>query len=473
MMKYMTKQVARLKTEEEGVAMIVAVLLSSVIATLAILMLSSGLHVDKATARGRHFVQALSVAESGIEQAISRIETAGTAMASTSFTGSTELGAYAVTITQNGRGRLTVESVGGVREGRALGSTRKIKVEMAPASAFDKALFSYTTVETKNNDVIDGGVWANHNVILAQGTIVRGSVVAATGYFYAGAGALVEADATSGGFHATDGRAVHLDGGAEVDGALVAAVTGPCDIDDQSDYKVDLDNGSLVGGSVTTWGTSIAGSGNVTGARNTTTCIPAPAPKPLPSFSFNAANYASVRYFGTPSTSSAMGVNDFQTYIDSVSKRISGTFYVNQSAPLTQSTRLDLTGVVITGDTTIITNTPIFGNGTTDDTTDAVFSMVSTYQPPAGTSCDVNQDNSQCAIHLKNNFKTTGQTAVLVYAPNGPVAIKNNQEQFGAIYGDSIQIKNNQMMTYDARVDRVVGFGDVGLAQVSWKEVRV
>jgi hypothetical protein len=98
--------------------------------------------------------------------------------------------------------------------------------------------------------------------------------------------------------------------------------------------------------------------------------------------------------------------------------------------------------------------------------------LISTYAPPVGTSCDLNQDKSECAVHLKNNFATSGNTAVLVYAPYGPVAVKNNAIQYGAVYADSIQIKNNQTLTYDARVERVVGFGSPTLEVTRWVEIK-
>ena len=98
-----------------------------------------------------------------------------------------------------------------------------------------------------------------------------------------------------------------------------------------------------------------------------------------------------------------------------VTSSMSGTFYVNQSAPVNQNVRVDLTNVVITGDLTIIANTPVFTNGVSDSTSDAIFSLVSTYQPPTGSNCDVNQDKSECSVHLKNNFQPSGHTAVIVY----------------------------------------------------------
>ncbi len=165
-------------------------------------------------------------------------------------------------------------------------------------------------------------------------------------------------------------------------------------------------------------------------------------------------------------------MSDFQSYLSSHNNQLAGTFYINQSSPVNQDNRVDLTNAVVTGDLNIITNTPIFTNGTTDQTTNAVAILISTYKPPTGSSCDLNQDKSECAVHLKNNFATSGNTAVLVYTPYGPVAVKNNAIQYGAIYSDSIQIKNNQSLTYDSRIERAVGFGDATLEVTKWLEVK-
>lgn len=469
-------RLVHLRRDEEGVAMVMAVVLSSVIATLAVLMLTVGTHTDKASVRGRHYTQALHVAESGIEQGIALMEEQEAAIAAPlTFTGSTETGDYSVTITPLERNRFQIESTGGVRAGRQLGAERKIKVLMAPPLAFDKALFSYTTVETKNNDIIDGDVWANHNVVLASGTQVTGSVIAATGYISLAGGAIVEGDGWSGGFNPTLREAIALGNNARIDGDATASVVNvACVGADNADYKIRLNSGAVIGGLAKTWG-NIQGAGTVLGGTQTNICTQAPPAATLPGFTYSASNYdpATLHEFGSPGNPSPTAVADFQSYVAGQGNRISGTFYINQESPVNQGVRIDLTGVTILGDTTIVTNTPVFANGITDDlsVTDAVFTLVSTYDPPSGSICDVNDDNSDCSIHLKNDFSVSGATAVLIYSPYGPVAIKNNAEQFGVVYADSIQVKNNQTMTYDARVDRIVGFGDVTYEIVEWQEV--
>ncbi|HEX9774947.1 MAG TPA: hypothetical protein VGB83_05135 [Actinomycetota bacterium] len=461
----------RLAGDESGVTMVIAVLLSGVIAILAVTMLAVGLHTDQATARGRHFTQALHVAESGIEEALALIEEADGVYPSGTFTGTTELGAYEVTVVRQPRNRYEITSVGGVRAGRQLGAERSIRVVLEPPLSFDKALFSYTTVETKNNDIIEGDVWGNHNVILALGTQVHGSVIAASGYVDLGGGASVDEDAISGGFNSSLSEAVHLGANATVGGNVTASVVPvACVGADNADYKVRLDSGAVVGGNVKTWG-NVQGAGTVSGTIANSVCTSALAAEELPAFTFNENNYDSVTYFGTPSTPSATAVNNFHTYVLSQAYRISGTFYINQASPVSQATQVDLTGMTITGDTTIISNAPIFANGVTDDTTDAIFALIDSYDPPSASACDVNNDKSECTIHLKNSFDVSGTTAVVVYSPYGSVAIKNNQAQFGSVYADSIQIKNNQTLTFDERIMRIAGFGEVTMEITEWVEL--
>jgi hypothetical protein len=474
----MPSRMARaLYRREEGSALLIAVILSSVVATLSVLMLSVGVHTDKASARGRHWVQALDVAESGVERAMAKIQTADGNYSGT-FSGSTPEGTYSVVVTRQSRNSYTIDATGAVRAGQQLNATRKLQVKMSPPVSFKNALFSFTTVQTKNGDDVSGDIWANQNVIVASGTTVSGSITAATGYVVVDGGASVGGDAWSGGFNPATNNAILLENNASVDGLAKASVTNPpdpitCGGASTANYKVQLNGGASVGGDVTTWGTK-TGAGTVGGTVHNNNCTPAPATVPMPSFSYSANNYdaSTLHQYGTPATASATAVSDFQAYMSAHGNQISGTFYLNQTSPVNQNVRVDLTGVTIVGDTTIITNTPVFTNNTTDDTSDAVVVLVSTYSPPVGTSCDLTQDKSECAVHLKNNFQTSGNTALLVYTPYGPVAVKNNAVQYGAVYADSIQIKNNEALTYDSRIERIVGFGQVTLEVTKWLEVK-
>lgn len=467
----------RLRRQEDGYVMLVAITLLVAFATLVTLVLTVGSHVDKATGRGRNWVQALHVAESGVDRAIARLQDTGGAF-SGAFSGSTEDGGYAVTVTKLARNQYQIDSKGDVNAGGQLAASRSIRVTMGPPASFKNALDSATTIDAKDNDGIIGDVWANESVVLESGTIATGSITAATGYIILKNGARVTKDARSGGYNPATEYAVELRNNARVDGSVKSSVTAPpdpiqCGGENPGNYKVRLDSGAVVAGNVTTWGT-VTGPGTVQGTVTTDSCTTAVAAVPLPTFTYSSSNYdaATLHEYGTPSVPSSTALADFQSYVSSQSSRISGTFSINQSGAVSQGTRVDLTGVTITGDTTIISNTPVFSNGTTDSTSNAIFVLISTYQPPVGATCDVNKDSSDCSIHFKNNFSLSGATAALAYAPYGPCAVKNNQEMNGAAYCQSILIKNNQSLTYDARLERIVGFGPTTLEVIRWLELK-
>ena len=469
---------ARLRNEESGFVMITAVVLLAVMGTLMALVMSVGTHTNFATARGRSWTQALHVAEAGVHQAIANLNSTNGGYSGT-FTGSTDEGTFTVTVSPQSRRRFRIDSTGVVPGTAGLGATRKLRITMAPPSSFLYAMLSNTSIVTKGNDTIDGDIWSNQNVYLEQGNTVHGSATAATGWIRLKNGSVVEGDAWSGGYDPSNSdRAVHVDSGAQIQGNVKASVVAPpdpvtCGGEDPTKYKVRVEGTGSILGNVVTWGPK-TGSGTVGGTITQNMCTAAPPTKTLPVFTYSSSNYDSstLHEYGTPETSSATAVSEFQTYLTANAANLHGTFYVNQTSPVSQNTRIDLTGVTITGDTTIVSNAPIFTNSVTDSTSDAIFTLVSTYQPPTGTVCDVNQDNSECSVHLKNNFEPSGDTAVVVYAPFGPVAVKNNQVQFGTIYADAIEVKNNQSLTYDARVERVVGFGPVTYEVETWLELK-
>lgn len=468
-----------LRREEDGMAMMIAVILTGVLATLTLLMLTVGSHTDVASARGRHWIQALHVAESGVDQAIAKIQ-AGDGAFTGSFTGTTDEGSYTASVSRSSRNVYTIDVTGSVRAGSQLSATRELQVTMAPPSTFRNAVYSFTSLETKNNDVILGDAWANQNIVLADNSRVTGSVTAATGYIVLNNGAIIEGNAQSGGYNSDDDHSIYVGPNGRIGGWATASVTAPpdpvtCGGTSPDKFEVYVSSGGNIAGDVTTWGTKDgAGTVGPPGIVKSNTCTPAPASISMPVFTYNELNYdaATLHEFGDPSSSSATAVADFHNWLNAQPGReVQGTFYINQSGVVSQTVRLDLTGVVITGDTTIITNTPIYSNGMSDSTSDAIVFLASYYKPPTNSTCDINQDGSECSIHLKNNFAPSGATALLAYSPYGPTAIKNNASQTGAVYGDSVQVKNNQTLTYDARIERVVGFGDTHLEIIKWIEV--
>src|SRR6185503_20241213 len=154
----------RFHREESGIAMIVAVVLLAVMGTLMALVMTISLHTNFSTGHGRSAVQALHVGEAGVQDAIAKLQQTDGAYTGT-FTGSTDEGTYNVTVTPQTRHRFQIDSVGSAGAGAGLTATRRLRVTLAPPPSFLYALFSQTTIDTKNNDTIVGDIWANQNVI--------------------------------------------------------------------------------------------------------------------------------------------------------------------------------------------------------------------------------------------------------------------------------------------------------------------
>lgn len=446
------------------------VLVSMLVGSLAALGLASGQQAQSFAARDRNYDSALAVTEAGIHQAVSQIEArvaAGEYVEGFSFSGEASGGTYDVTVTRTSEG-IVVDSQGGVG-GASLERSRRIEVTLVPPQVFPDqeryALFSYTSIELKNEDVLVGDVWANDSLLVRQRTEIEGAVTSAQSWIQLEANTVVEGNATSGGYHPQFNWSYDFANGSSVDGAVKAAVSAPehaCQTE-MTLYEVRMANTSSVTGGATTCGQK-TGTGSVAGTLLPNTYTAAPAARPLPVFT-----YASNAY--DPDTHhSFTSVADFQSWLSLNGTNLSGTFYVTDAAP-SQSNRIDLTGVRLGGDTTIITNAPVFTNSMTDQyvTDSAVFGIITSYQPPVSSGCDVNHDSSDCAVHVKNNFDSSCKTAVLIYASNGPIAVKNNQKMCGTIAGDGILVKNNQEINYDGRIERFPGFGDYEVG--TWQEL--
>jgi hypothetical protein len=401
-------------------------------------------------------------------------------------TGQTADGTYQYRVIAMTRNRYQIDAVGTVGTASSLKGTRRLRVMMAPPRSFNYALFSLSDVTTKNNNVVCGDIWANTYVTVYQNDAVRaadngcpegsegsGSVTAATGYINLEHNSEVDGDAWSGG-NDQSGKAISLAGGAHVGGFAKASSSSPGCSDDVGHSRYKVDNSGTIDGTVTTWGT-VSGSGQ-TGTRYPLTCTDAPATKSMPSFSFNPANYpaGTVHMYTFPADYSA-----FNSYIASHKSNLSGVFYIAGGGA---STPVDLGGASVGGDLTVVAaNSPIDASGgigtVSGNTTDKLVVLASFYAAPA-TSCSSNGGNpGDCAIGIKNNFQPIdddvsdgGNTAVLLYAPNGPVSFKNNANFVGAVYANNIQIKNNMNVVYDPRVNQIVGFGTVTLDIDLWRE---
>ncbi|MEX0873745.1 MAG: hypothetical protein WD646_11770 [Actinomycetota bacterium] len=468
-----------LRSDETGNILITVVIVSMLIGALTSLAMTTGQHANTSSTRDRNSEQALNVSEAGVHQAISRIDAqsaSNTFVDSFSFAGSTAEGDYSVDVTRMGNDGFIIDSTGSVG-GSSLGRDRRINVTFAPPELFPGellALFSSTSIELKNNDILAGDIWANDSVLIRQGVNHNGSVTAAQSWFQLEGNGRVGGNVWSGGYNADGTWAIDVGQNSIIGGWAKASVTAPadpetCDGETHENYDVVMSSGSSIGGDLTTLGERLGG-GSVGGTIALHTCTAAPAPRPLPEFN------PFVGTFDNPDDPDDYlefaSVDAFQTWLTGQSGNIEGVLVVTEPAP-SQANRINLSGANLIGDTTIVTNAPVFTNGIGDDgvADSAKFVVVSHYQAPISTGCDVNHDSSECAIHAKNNFDPDCRVAVLLYADNGPVAVKNNNEMCGTVVSEGILIKNNQELNVDPRVQRTVGFGPTTWEIARWEEI--
>jgi hypothetical protein len=458
--------------------MIATIIVIAVAALLAAVILTEGTNADHNSGRDRNWTVALHVADAGVENAVAYLQAhlqSGMAFPFT-LTGSLKDGSYTTTITAFPRYKFQIDSKGVVGTVSSLRRSRLLRVIMAPPRSFKYALFSNSDINTKNNDVINGDVWANGSVEVFNGNSVNGSVNAATGWVKIDQNSCVSGDAHSGGSIA--GIGIEIDGQtpqkscnstSNVGGNATASSSTPGCADDPGHSGYTIVNDGTIAGRALTWG-NINGSGTE-GVQITHVCTAAPAVKPMPTFSPS---------YYSPPYAQLMTVAQFQTYLVANGNALSGQFKVMGPGVI------DLSGVQIAGDTTIIAVDPsgtdanplqsasINSDGIgAANANDKILVLYSAYQPVDGTACASTGGNpGDCAVGIKNNFLPSDNTATLIYAPNGPCLFKNNAEFEGAVYCSNIIVKNDQTVTYDERIEQVVGFGSVTLQVASWQELK-
>ena len=470
--------------DERGMALITAIMVGFIGTMFSVTMMYVAFHDQTASARNRSWGQSLHVAESGVHAAIAYLQNTSGVVPTGTVTGSTAEGTYEYRITAFSRNRYQIDSVASVGSAASTQASRRLRVSMAPPISFRYALFSLSDVTTKNNNNVCGDIWANTYVevysndsVLAStnsscpdgGTGGNGHVAAATGYISMGSNSTIEGDAWSGGYD-SNGYGVAMSNGASIGGNAKASSSTPSCADDPSHANYDIGGSGSVAGSATAWGSITA---SVSGTNSPSTCTSAPATRSVPTYTFSAANYpaATLRSYAFPADYAT-----FNAYIAANRTNLSGTFYITGGGA---AYPINLSDVTVTGDLTIIaTDSPIDANGLGGSGSgDKVVVLASWYAAPAS-SCTTNGGNpADCAVGFKNNFimdpddlSAGDNTAVLIYAPNGPVAFKNSAEFHGAVFANNIQVKNNMNVAYDARIGEIVGFGAATLDIEDWSE---
>ena len=479
----------RLRREEEGYALVVAMLLLAIMMILMVVALDAGSSALQGASKGVEWSKTLTVAEAGVNDAVtrlgdSRIATNPCAMSSaTVCTGGG--GEYQVNWTATSTGGIVVTSIGYFPTKATAKFTREVQVTYEPAPTFKYALFSQDSLAIKNNPEVVGDVYSSGNVTVDNNVTICGSIISANGNVILGQNDQVLK--TYAPYNCTGESGMVWAGGA-VTGSNGVSVAGDVKASGPTSATCNPGNATYSISTMTVTGkaTACGKISGVTAAGGTApgTANTQPAVETMPAFVFDPNNYSTLSCYPTGgicgSNLSSTAVSNFNTYVAAHKTSLSGTFAIWQTNP-SQSTVINLDGVsAIPGDVTIVSNAPInFGNTNTITTTatSAQLVVVSEYQPPTGTTCDVN--GGDCSIYGQNSVEFgTGIVGLLYAGPSGKLAFKNNCNgagctQFdGALYANSMDLKNGFNVVYDSRIERVLGFGQ-SLQQTLWQELNV
>jgi hypothetical protein len=509
----------RLRREEEGYSLVIAMLLLAIMAVLLVVGLDAGTASLKQSSLAVEWSKALTVAEAGLNDSITRLGESRTAANPCNMSGSTVCtgggGQYQVGWTQTG-GKIVVTSVGYFPTKTSPTFTREVQATYEPVPAFRYALFSQTALDIKNNATITGDIYSDGDVTVGQGATICGSVISsAGGVSLANGGQVLKADATHGcagkSGKVWTGGPTGIVGSQQVvisgDAVAGAPSTTTCS-STSSSYAIAISGGGTysVQGAASACG-QIAG---ITGETSSTPGVTTTAPVPVtfPTFVFDPNNYPAststdplkLQCYPSAGTcgsnQSSTAVSGFNAYIAAHKTSLTGTFAVWQSSPQPMSnpgncttastTQICLDTITLGGDFTLITNAPVdFGNtgtvSTTSSSVTANMSVITTYQPASGTTCTTN--GGDCSIYGKNSVEFDAGTVSnpddgvvgLLYT-TGKLAWKNqpmNQPPGeGALYAGSMDLKNGYDILYNSRVERVLGFGTT-YERTLWQELNV
>jgi hypothetical protein len=515
----MATMMRRLRREEECYSLVIAMLLLAIMAVLLVVGLDAGTASLRQSSLAIEWSKALTVAEAGLNDSITRLGESRTAANPCSISTSTVCsgggGQYQVSWTQSGS-KIVVTSIGYYPTKTAPKYTREVQATYEPVPSFKYALFSQTALTIKNGAKIMGDVYSDGAIDVGGGAEVCGSILSSSGGVNLQNGSKVlKSDSTNGCSGKTG--SVWTGGPTGIVGASNVAVEGDAIAGAPSTTTCSATSsvyaiGTSGGGNMAVSGAAKACGkiSGVTGATASTAGVATAAPVPVtfPAFVFDPNNYPTsvtdplhLQCYPSGgicgSNDSSTAIADFNAYIATHKTSLTGTFGVWQRSPQpmpnagncssASTTQICLDGVSLSGDFTLITNAPVdFGNTTTIATTSssvaADMTVVSTYQPTSGTTCDTN--GGDCSIYGQNAVEFDGGSVSnpddgvvgLLYT-TGKMAFKNGPQSLsvsveGALYAASMDLKNGYDITYNARTERILGFGTT-YERTLWQELNV
>jgi hypothetical protein len=512
----------RLRQEEDGYSLVIAMLLLAIMGVLLVVGLDAGTASLKQSSLAVVWSKALTVAEAGLNDSITRLGESRNAAKPCDFdpnnlnsaTYTTTCagggGEYQAHWTQAG-GKIIVTSIGYFPSKTNPTFTREVQATYEPVPSFKYALFSQTSLDIKQNTTVMGDVYSDGDVNVGNNAEVCGSISSSAGGVTLGQNDQVVASDVVNGCSGKSGRVWTGGPGGIVgnNGVVIAgdAIAGaPSTIICSSFLSSYAVTNATVQGAAKACGPISGITGETSSAPGLTTT--APVPVTFPVFVFDPNNYPSastdplhLQCFPTGGTCGsnlqAGQIAAFNSQVVATHKTsLTGTYAVWQDSPQPMSnpgncttastTQICLDQISLSGDFTLITNAPVdFGNThlitTTSPSADLV--VVSTYQPTSGTTCTTN--GGDCSIYSRNKVEFDGGDPTnpddgvvgLLYT-TGKMGINNQSNNpndplsDGALYGASMDFKNNYDINYNSRVERVLGFGTT-YERTLWQELNV
>lgn len=335
----------RLMHREEGSALAAVLIMMMVVTTIAIAASQTAMHSNDVTVLDREKLQAVSAADAGVNDAIERIQNGAgcdlTAGPKTDLTdGGGLVGRYQTRIdAEAGTGcGTTLNRVvhswgyGATGEGRSLRHL-EVSVKLVPQFGFPYTIFAEGGLGifyVKNNGTITGDVYTENldqskNNISAENIITTGTIETQNNAIYSGT--------------LWAGGNVTLGSGSNVGKSIIATGTAS-----GTQGNISLGSNALVGADVRAKGTVTVGAGAVVNgsvAENDPN-LPEPPSLVKPTFTWNVNNYSPA-----PTTGNASSIT---STLSTNRNNLSGVYYSSQ----TNGTITIPSTATVTGDLTII-----------------------------------------------------------------------------------------------------------------------
>ncbi len=504
----MRNALLRAMHREEGYSLVISMLLMAIMMVLLAVSLDAGSSSLRQSSLSLEWSKALTVAEGGADAAVtllgeSRAATNSCAIGTSSVCNGVD-GQYQVRWTTTGS-KIVVTSVGYYPNKANEQFAREVQITYEPIPSFKYAIFSQTALDVANNMTVMGDIYSAGDVTVGTNSTVCGSVISSGGGVTMQNGASIVKTYAPLGCSGKSGS-IWTGGTNGIAGGTTGSVEGSLKASNPSTATCGVAGATYkITGSFTVTGTATACgsiSAGLTAATKTAgSSTSQPAPVTFPAFTFDPNNYPSsvsdplhLQCYPTttPITNcsandSTTAVTDFNTYVTAHKSALTGTFAVWQRSA-SSSTAINLDGITLGGDFTLITNAPVtFGNTSTVTTTAASADLfvVSTYQPTGScTASLVNTGGADCSIYGKNSveFDSGVQSdpndgVVGLLYTTGKMAFVNSSNNIadvgdGALYAQSMDFKNGFNVIYNSRVERVLGFG-ASYEQTLWQELNI